>query len=197
VVPVDLAGVWLATGVSGKGFGAYAGLALVFHSDLLAKTAGRVPRYLDLANWDSADGIPFTHSSNLVRALEAAMTEAEIEGVGRFERIANLAADLRAGLRNLGFGIVAPDAHACPAIVTVAMREPGAAMRLGDRLERAGFLLSYRSRYLMERNWLQACLMGAVTEGDVAALLDTIASTAMPARGSGTSALTPGRAASA
>ena len=126
-VPVDLAGVWLATGVSGKGLGSYPGLALVFHGDLLQADAGRVPRYLDLANWDSAGGIPFTHSSNLVRALDAALTEAEAEGAERFTRIARLAADLRAGFRKLGFTIVAPDAHACPAIVTVAMKERGSA----------------------------------------------------------------------
>lgn len=174
-VPVNLAGVWLATGVSGKGLGSYPGLALVFHGDLLQADAGRVPRYLDLANWDSAGGIPFTHSSNLVRALDAALVEAEVEGSARFTRIADLAAELRAGFRRLGFAIVAPDAHACPAIITVAMSEPGAAARLGDRLERAGFILSYRSRYLMDRNWIQACLMGAVTEADVAALLDELA----------------------
>ena len=174
-VAVNLAGVWLATGVSGKGLGAYPGLALVFHGDLLQADSGRVPRYLDLANWDSAGGIPFTHSSNLVRALDAALTEAEAEGPARFTRIARLATDLRTGFRKLGFAIVAPDAHACPAIVTIAMSEPGAAARLGDRLERAGFILSYRSRYLMDRNWIQACLMGAVTEADVTALLDALA----------------------
>jgi aspartate aminotransferase-like enzyme/GNAT superfamily N-acetyltransferase len=195
VVPVDLAGVWLATGVSGKGLGAYAGLALAFYSELLANPIGRVPRYLDLAHWESADGVPFTHSSNLVRALEAAMTEAEIEGAGRFVRIAQLADELRGGFRNLGFEMVAPEAHACPAIVTVAMREPGAAMRLGEQLERAGFLLSYRSQYLVDRNWIQACLMGAVTEGDVAALLDTIAGTASPVRGLRALARVPTRAA--
>jgi aspartate aminotransferase-like enzyme/GNAT superfamily N-acetyltransferase len=173
-VPVNLADVWLATGVSGKGLGSYPGLALVFHGDLLQADAGRVPRYLDLANWDSAGGIPFTHSSNLVRGLDAALTEAEAEGSARFERIARLAADLRAGFRKLGFAIVAPDVHACPAIVTVAMSEPDAAARLGNRLERAGFILSYRSRYLMDRNWIQACLMGAVTEADVSALLDAL-----------------------
>jgi aspartate aminotransferase-like enzyme len=174
-VPVDLAGVWIATGVSGKGLGAYPGLALVFHGELLKDSTGRVPRYLDLANWDSAGGIPFTHSSNLVRALDAALSEAENEGPARFARIAQLAIELREGLRRLGLAIVAPDEHACPAIVTVAMSEPGAAAMLGDRLERAGFILSYRSRYLMDRNWIQACLMGAVTEADVSALLDALA----------------------
>jgi GNAT superfamily N-acetyltransferase len=92
-VPVNLAGVWLATGVSGKGLGAYPGLALVFHADLLQADSGRVPRYLDLANWDSAGGIPFTHSSNLVRALDAALVEAEAEGPVRFARIGKLAAE--------------------------------------------------------------------------------------------------------
>lgn len=191
-VPVNLAGVWLATGVSGKGLGAYPGLALVFHGELVDSADRRIPRYIDLANWDSAGGIPFTHSSNLVRALEAALAEAIGEGRGRFARITALADTLRLGLRKLGLEIVAPDAHACPAIVTVAMRGPRAAADLGERLERAGFILSYRSRYLMDRNWIQACLMGAVTESDVSALLDALTreiqgSTALQMAGNGAS----------
>jgi len=173
-IAVDLSGVWLATGVSGKGLGAYPGLALVFHADSLQPEPRRVPRYLDIGTWDSAGGIPFTHSSNLVHALDAALSEAEAEGHARFVRIAALAEGLRTGLRKLGFTIVAPEAHACPAIVTVAMSEPGAAAELGDRMERSGFILSYRSRYLMERNWIQACLMGAIAEAEVAALLEAL-----------------------
>jgi aspartate aminotransferase-like enzyme/GNAT superfamily N-acetyltransferase len=174
-VPVDLTGVWLATGASGKGLGAYPGLALVFHGELITATESRVPRYLDLTNWDSAGGIPFTHSSNLVRALEAAVAEADSGGTARFRKIAALASELRAGLRRLGFTLVAPDEHACPAIVTIKMNEPGAAAHLGGQLEEAGFILSYRSRYLMDRNWIQVSLMGAVTDADVAALLDVLA----------------------
>lgn len=182
-VPVDLSGVWLATGVSGKGIGAYPGLALVFHAESLRPEPQRLPRYIDLGTWDSAGGIPFTHSSNLVKALDTALAEAEAEGPARFVRIAALAEGLRAGLRKLGLTIVSPEENACPAIVTVAMKEPGAAAELGDRLERNGFILSYRSRYLMERNWIQASLMGAITVSEIEALLEALAreARAMPA----------------
>jgi hypothetical protein len=46
---------------------------------------------------------------------------------------------------------------------------------LGEALERKGFLLSYRSSYLVERNIIQACLMGAVTDAQCLSLAETLA----------------------
>ena len=47
---------------------------------------------------------------------------------------------------------------------------------MGDRLERAGFLLGYHSEYLRSRNWIQVCLMGELSSTDVETLLAAIAS---------------------
>src|SRR5258708_23388679 len=45
-IPVDLDGVWMASGVSGKALGSYAGVAMVFASEI---PSGRpAPTYLDL-----------------------------------------------------------------------------------------------------------------------------------------------------
>jgi len=42
-------------------------------------------------------------------------------------------------------------------------------------LERAGWLVAARSRHLLERNWLQLCLMGEVSARDLDGLADTLA----------------------
>lgn len=69
---VDLTGVRLATGVSGKALGAYPGLAVVYHDGRL-RQVGEIPRYMDLAAYEAAEGIPYTLSSNLLAALDAAL----------------------------------------------------------------------------------------------------------------------------
>ncbi len=87
LVPVDLAGVRLATAVSGKGLAAYPGLAAVFHDGRL-EHARRTPRYLDLAEYERMDGVPFTHSSNLVSALHCALRAHRLAGEVRTRRAA-------------------------------------------------------------------------------------------------------------
>ena len=47
-------------------------------------------------------------------------------------------------------------------------------MRVGQSLEDAGYLLHYRSDYLVERNWLQVCLMGKCTASMIDELLDEL-----------------------
>ena len=40
------------------------------------------------------------------------------------------------------------------------------------QLQKAGYLLSYRSGYLLKRNWIQVCLMGEVSRQNLDAMLD-------------------------
>lgn len=170
VVPLDLSRVHLATGVSGKGLGAVAGLALVFHNGGLRSTPF-VPRYLDLNLYAGADGgkVPFTQSSALVAALRVAAEQAlaSRDGAAMRERSAWLRRELRA----LGLEPLAPDAVASPAIVTLAFARPGAAERLGDALSRVGLETSYRSDYLRARNWLQVAVMGECSRHKLALLM--------------------------
>ena len=84
-VEVDLRGVQFATATSGKGLGAYPGLALVFHESKPVSRPDRLPGYLDLGHWAEHASVPHTHSSNLVHALSAAVRECTPE---RLERIA-------------------------------------------------------------------------------------------------------------
>jgi len=170
--PVDLDGVYLAAGVSGKGLGAFPGLALVFYDHEVATAPRRLPRYLDLGLYAAEDGVPFTHSSNLVAALGEALTR--FDNTDRLAALTALTAWVRGEIRAVGLRLVAPDAHAAPAIVTIALPAQLPAVAIGERLDRQGFLLSYRSRYLRERNWIQISLMGECRRERVASLLDAL-----------------------
>jgi hypothetical protein len=47
-------------------------------------------------------------------------------------------------------------------------------LAVADRMEAAGFMLSCRSTYLSTRNWLQVCLMGDLSDGEIDAFLSHI-----------------------
>ena len=86
-VPVDLDGVLLASGASGKALGAFPGLSMVFYAGNVRPEPARLPRYLDLGYYAQKDGVPFTHSSNLVAALDAALARFDdpvaVQAIGR------------------------------------------------------------------------------------------------------------------
>ena len=157
-LPVDLSDVALATCVSGKGLRSYAGLACMFHSAPLTASGGRLPRYLDGKFYENAEGIPFTHSSNLCAALQAAMSR--FPTLEAFAQKSHQAEWLRHRLRVAEFQIVAPEASTSPAIITLSLPEAVSSESVGLKMEAAGYLLSYRSDYLQARNWIQIVLMG-------------------------------------
>lgn len=171
-LPVDLSGVFLASAVSGKGLRAYPGLAMVFHQSALAPAPGELPRYLDLGYYAQSDGIPFTLSSNLLYALGAALDRHSVNG--DFAKTAKLAAGLRVELRGMGMWIVGDGRNLSPAVTTIALPPTVHSRALGDELEEAGFLLSYMSGYLLERNWLQICLMGEISHAELHSLVEAI-----------------------
>jgi aspartate aminotransferase-like enzyme len=169
VTPVNLRGVHLASGVSGKGLAALPGLAMVFHENDI-EPSETLPRYLDLGFYVANGGIPFTHSSNLLYALRAALQRfAAHETI--FADLAGLASWLRGELRRMGFQILADDAITAPAVITIALPSGCDSEQFGQRFEDEGVLLSYRSEYLLQRNWVQVCLMGQCSREKATALL--------------------------
>src|SRR5207245_9029500 len=78
-------------------------------------------------------------------------------------------------LRELGLPIVAPDAQASPAVVSVALPPEISSRSIGLQLKKAGFLLSYNSEYLLKRNWIQICLMGEWSRDHLATLPGVLA----------------------
>ncbi|HET6654749.1 MAG TPA: GNAT family N-acyltransferase [Gammaproteobacteria bacterium] len=170
VAPFDLDGVWLASSSSGKGLSSYAGLALVFHQG--AEPSTRLPRYLDLGLYATKQGIPFTHSSNLIYAMQTALKR--FDDPGLFDQIAGLAAWLRGELHRRGFDLLIDDADAAPGIVTIALPDPATARQVSDALENAGFLLSCRSEYLQKHGWMQISLMGEHSRAELSVLIDAL-----------------------
>jgi aspartate aminotransferase-like enzyme len=171
-VAVDLAGVHLATGVSGKGLASFPGLALVFHAEAI-EPAPQLPHYLDLGSYARSESVPFTTSTNLVSALSASLARfAKRNGFAARRR---LAAWLRPRVERLGFSVMAPEPIAAPMVLTL-LPPPGVqALALGEVLEERGIWLSYRSGYLVKRNLIQVCLMGEHHRWELEELLNVLA----------------------
>jgi len=165
-MPIHLGSVWFASAVSGKSLGAFAGLGIVLYNHRLEPTA-RVPRYLDLALYAAREGVPFTHSSNLVGALRTALARTDWEK--RFAAIAERSANLRTDLRGCGFEIVSAEADAAPGIVTIALPARTISGLVAERLRSEGYDLAANSEYLRSRNWIQISLMSEPTEEELRA----------------------------
>jgi aspartate aminotransferase-like enzyme/predicted N-acetyltransferase YhbS len=157
-LPLDLCGVRLASGASGKGLAAYAGVSIVLLGGPAPRPPVPAPRYLDLEYWLQSQSVPFTHSSNLLAALAAALEHgnfgvrhAQLERDGRW---------LRQALRARGLSVVAAEASASPAVTTIALPRGLSSLAVAATLEDRGIQLSARSGYLVERNWVQVALMG-------------------------------------
>jgi aspartate aminotransferase-like enzyme len=167
-VPVDLSEVYLASCVSGKGLASYPGLSIIFYNHEIVPAQHALPRYLDLALYAACDGVPFTTSSNLLYALRSAIERFD---PSRFQATGALASWLRSELKKTGFRLVGVSGPNSPAVTTIELPETISSEWVGRKLNEAGFQLSYRSRYLRERNWIQICLMGEVDQESLVPLL--------------------------
>ncbi|MGM0851330.1 MAG: aminotransferase class V-fold PLP-dependent enzyme [Bacillota bacterium] len=158
-IPVNFKEVYLATTVSGKGLGSYPGLAIVYHREVL-KSSRSIPRYLDIGTYEMNGSIPYTHSSNLVRALKEALHFIE------YEMNEKLALRVRSVLTQGGFHILG-DENYSPGVITIALEREQCSRQFGDVCKDRGILLSYESDYLVKRNWVQVALMGRQNERKV------------------------------
>ncbi|CAM3189405.1 aminotransferase class V-fold PLP-dependent enzyme [Filibacter tadaridae] len=171
-VRVDLNGVAFASGVSGKGLAGYTGLSFVFHKEEVEKSE-RLPRYLDLGAYTEAEGIPYSQSSNLLYALDAALLKYD-DANEVFTSIKTRAHKVRKAVEKTGFRIPVTEESATPAIVTLIMPEDVSAILLGDNLYLNGFNVHYESSYLQEKNWLQIASMNDVPEKELDRFLNVL-----------------------
>lgn len=172
MVPCDLRGVALASGVSGKGLRSMSGLALVFHDRTLPPSVRPTPRYLDLRLY--RDGhVPFTLPSNLVTALGVALET--MNPTERYREIEETSAWLCRQLQDVGIQILAPENARFPGVITLPLPPHANVSALGDALQREGWWLSYESPYLVERNWIQICLFESAKRDRLELLLRLLA----------------------
>lgn len=168
VAPVNLEGVYLASGASGKGLASYPGLSLVFYNHEI-ESSMQLPRYFDLGLYAKNQGIAFTQSSNLVRALGAALKR--VDWPAKNAKVAETTRVLRGKLQALGFTLVSSDADAAPGVITIALPPHLRSTDIGSQLQQSGLFLSYNSDYLRPRNWIQVCLMSDFAQESIDFLL--------------------------
>ena len=156
-VKLDLSGVYLATGSSGKGLASYPGLCFVFHNNRVSPDPA-IPQYFDLGNYSISEGVPYTVSSNLLSALNRSLQLIDVE---KNIEIADSFSDIiRSRLDTSGIEIVNAKAISCPSIITFRIGSNKSSVAVGEQLEKKNVFLSYRSNYLYERNLMQFALMG-------------------------------------
>lgn len=161
-VPVDLTDVWLASGVSGKALGSYAGVAMVFANEVPSVTRS-VPVYLDVAEAIRAEGSCFTFPSPLLLALEEAL---------RLRRdYSPLGGLVRQRLREIGIEPMVDDPVAAPVVTTFVPPQPGFLAHCNH----LGYRIGGESGYLAARGLVQIATMGAVFSGQINALFDQLA----------------------
>ena len=172
IVPVDLSGIWMASASSGKGLGAVAGLAMVFHDDGVHSAPDRLARSLDLGAWAEGDGVAATLPSPLLAALHASLVN--VHWHERFADLNRLQGRLLDRLTELGIPRAATTGTFSPGVITLALPWETPATTVADRLESRGVLCYARSHWLRERNWLQFCLMGALTDDHLDRALEVL-----------------------
>lgn len=177
-VPVDLTGVYLASGASGKALGSLAGLSFVF-ADPAALTdidTGRVPTYLDVPATLATEGPRFTVVSPLVRAMDVALAPFDTAAgrAARFRAVAELGGYVRQRLVDAGLRPLVPASLANPSLVTFAPPPPYSAAEFVAECRRWGYQIGGQSGYLAERGLVQIAVMGAVTREQVDPLLDRL-----------------------
>ena len=170
-VPVRLNNVYLAATVSGKGLASYPGISIVLYNHE-AVPDNRLPIYLDLGYYRSKGGVPFTHSYNLAAALREALLI--ITAKPKFERIRRESDWLLRELEEFGIKTVSRSVELSPAVLTLVLPPSVSSVRLGEDMEKKGYLLSYGSDYLVNNNLLRICLMGETTHRQHRQMLDSL-----------------------
>ncbi|MCM3569323.1 aminotransferase class V-fold PLP-dependent enzyme [Neobacillus mesonae] len=154
-IPVDLEGVYLTTGVSGKALHSFTGLSFVFHHHEVGPSP-ILPAYLDLGTYMEKGSIPFSASSNLVEALHSALENISEE---TFVKTAESHQWLKKKLRERGFQLVTDGESSSPIIVTIELPKSIPSVEIGSLLYYYNYHLHYESDYLKARNWIQiACI---------------------------------------
>ena len=125
-----------------------------------------IPRYLDLGYYKAENGMPFTISSNLIYALTQA-----IESISKqstfYSSINENSIAIRTIFDRCGLQIVNKSGRISPAVVTIQLPESVSSVEFGKNLEKYNCFISYKSGYLVERNWIQTFVTRNTTEQKV------------------------------
>lgn len=167
--PLDLSKVAMATASSGKGLASVPGLAIVF-SNIEFISKKEVPIYLDLSHYSRKDGIPFTISSNLLKALSVSIEQKLSED--QFGLVREYGKHFSSVLDQHGW---TPFKSVDTCVYTITM--PGIVRDVFMKnIGRRKLLLSHESDHLKARNWMQLAIFGYYTEAQLKHVLTTLRS---------------------
>ncbi|KFN03799.1 aminotransferase class-V family protein [Bacillus clarus] len=77
-IPIYLEDIYFASGVSGKAIKSYTGLSFVFHNHTV-KANEEIPAYMDIGMYEENGSLSYSHSWNLIYALQEALKRFEDE----------------------------------------------------------------------------------------------------------------------
>jgi aspartate aminotransferase-like enzyme len=154
---IDLSGIAMATASSGKGLASIPGLALVM-SNIEPAIKTSCPVYLDLHHYKTAGGIPFTITSNLLKALNISISQ----------KIASKQFQLITNWRKIFFNqldelSVVPFSNEESAVFTIVPPE-SMSLKLINHLKKSQLEFGYESDYLKKRRWCQLATFGYYDE---------------------------------
>lgn len=160
---VDISGsrLFLATGVSGKAIGSFAGLSFVFASAQALDCLHGKPLCptFDITEAVRAQGPTSTISSPLLLALSEALRQnfsAASACQARFAHHSELGRWVRRRIRAAGLDVLAAEETAAPTIATF----PLPSRTFARQCLLAGFQIAHESEYLRSRQWAQIATMG-------------------------------------
>ena len=156
-MPINLSRITMATASSAKGLASIPGLAIIF-SNIEPSLNKQTPVYLDLAHYSVNSGIPFTISSNLLRALYVSIRQKLNEG--QFELMQEYGGQFFKILKEHD---LVPFSHWHTKVFTIAT----AGIKNKKFIEEVrgrGVGLSYESDYLKSRRWCQLATFGYYKE---------------------------------
>jgi aspartate aminotransferase-like enzyme len=163
-IEVDLKGVHMASASSGKGLAALPGIAIVF-SNARHKPSSALPKYLDIGFYEGKNFIPFTFSSNLLRALRHGCVEKTI--LKRTKNNIKICSRIESFLENKNLEIIGKNKKRAPYMLTLEAPAGASSMKLGRAFAAKGIDVHYKNEYLIKRNWLQLALMGHFKTGNL------------------------------
>ncbi len=174
-VSIEHCRLWLASGVSGKALGAYAGLAIVFADDAAVHETPfeRVSVTFNIAQNIALQEPMYTVASPQLFALRQALFENYLDAPSRIKRYGHyqaLGTWIRESLQRCGITPLVDNETAAPTICTFSLNDKQCA----ERCRAAGFYIAHESSYLAERGWGQISVMGDLTQSSIEGIFDVL-----------------------
>ena len=98
----------------------------------------------------------------------------------RYTHLKELSDWAREKLHNIGFNIISNRDNASPGLITISLPNWLSSSDLGSKLQDNGYLLHWRSQYLLDRNWIQIALISRYNKNKIKPLFQFLSGLERP-----------------